>query len=153
MWRFLSGSSGAPHGGEHLFSLNDFKGRQTWEFDPKAGTPEQRAKVEELRAAFTANRHTQKHRCEQLWVVVAVRCWMEVSLPPFFSLHPPSSPKSNTPPPQSTPPSSDELLRLQAADRVAAKGAAPPSDPLPEGEPVTAERVEAHLKVGGLTGV
>ncbi|GBG00640.1 hypothetical protein Rsub_13394, partial [Raphidocelis subcapitata] len=97
MWRFLSASPSAPAGAEALFSLNSFQGRQTWEFDPAAGSEEERARVEELRAAFAANKHAQKH-------------------------------------------SADELLRLQCAPKIAAARAAPPAEPLPEGEPVTAER-------------
>jgi hypothetical protein len=99
MWKFKSASdAGCPH----LTSLNDNKGRQTWEFDPTAGTPEQRARVEELRAAFTANRHKQKS-------------------------------------------SADELLRLQVADKIAAKKHRPPSTELKSGEVPSAERVEQHL--------
>lgn len=60
-WRFRSASGGAPVEADQLFSLNDFKGRQTWEFDPSAGEAELE-RIEELRAAFAANRHTQKHR-------------------------------------------------------------------------------------------
>lgn len=100
MWRFLSASD---YGGPHLTSLNGNKGRQTWVWDAEAGSAEQRAKVEALRAAFTANRHTQKH-------------------------------------------SADELLRLQAAERIAAMQHAPPAEPLPAGETPTAARVEAHLQ-------
>jgi cycloartenol synthase len=85
-----------------MFSLNENQGRQTWEYDPTAGTPEQRARVEELRAAFTANRHKQKH-------------------------------------------SADELLRLQAADRIAAKKYSPPSSELAADEVPSAERVQQHL--------
>jgi cycloartenol synthase len=99
MWKFKSASDA---GGPHLVSLNDNKGRQTWEFDPNAGTPDQRARVEELRAAFTANRHKQKH-------------------------------------------SADELLRLQVADKIAAKKYSPPSTELKPGEIPSAERVEQHL--------
>lgn len=99
MWQFRSASDA---GGPHLVSLNDNKGRQTWEFDPSAGTPEQRERVEQLRSAFTANRHQQKH-------------------------------------------SADELLRLQAADRIAAKQHSPPTTQLQPGQIPSAERVEQHL--------
>lgn len=102
MWKFLSASD--SKGNPYLTSLNSFQGRQTWEFDPDAGTAEQRAEVERLRADFTANRLKQRH-------------------------------------------SSDELLRLQCADRMKAKEFSPPQEPLPEGEP-SAQRVEAHLKGG-----
>ncbi|KAF6266299.1 cycloartenol synthase [Scenedesmus sp. NREL 46B-D3] len=101
MWKFLSASDSGGH--PHLFSLNGNKGRQTWEYDPNLGTSEQRDRVEQLRAAFTANRHVQRH-------------------------------------------SADELLRLQCADKIAAKQYAPPTEPLAEGELPSAERVEQHLK-------
>ena len=102
MWRFVSAGRTGDNG--HLFSMNDHQGRQTWEFDPTAGTPEQRAQVEALRARFKRDRGHQKH-------------------------------------------SSDELLRLQAADKIAAKAHSPPTDPLPaDGAPPSAERVMRHLR-------
>jgi len=39
MWRFVSGGDSGDH--PHLTSLNGFQGRQTWEYDEGAGTPEQ----------------------------------------------------------------------------------------------------------------
>ncbi len=39
MWRFVSGGDSGGH--PHLTSLNGFQGRQTWEYDEGAGTPEQ----------------------------------------------------------------------------------------------------------------
>ena len=104
MWKLVS--AGDSNGDPYLVSLNGNKGRQTWVFDPQAGTAEDRARVEELRTQFTANRHTQHH-------------------------------------------SSDELLRLQCADRIANKGFRPPQTPLDPKDPVTAERVKEHL-LGGL---
>eukprot|EP00879_Flechtneria_rotunda_P014928 GHRR01015598.1.p1 GENE.GHRR01015598.1~~GHRR01015598.1.p1 ORF type:complete len:610 (+),score=118.28 GHRR01015598.1:42-1871(+) len=64
MWKFRSASDSGGH--PHLVSLNGNKGRQTWKFDPTAGTPEQRANVEQLRADFTANRHKQHHSADEL---------------------------------------------------------------------------------------
>ncbi|KAM1510091.1 hypothetical protein EV1_018934 [Malus domestica] len=39
-----------------LFSTNNFHGRQTWEFDPDAGTEEERAEVEAAHEHFYQNR-------------------------------------------------------------------------------------------------
>jgi hypothetical protein len=99
MWRFVSAGDSGKH--PLLHSLNGHQGRQTWEFDPNGGTPEERAKAEALRAAFTADRLKQKS-------------------------------------------SSDELLRLQCADKIAAKAHSPPTGPLPD--KLDEKRVAAHLK-------
>mmetsp|Transcript_18558 Transcript_18558/g.52140 ORF Transcript_18558/g.52140 Transcript_18558/m.52140 type:complete len:764 (-) Transcript_18558:390-2681(-) len=70
MWRFISsgktGSTAGSKGNELLVSTNGHIGRQTWEFHPDAGTPEERARVEELRAHFTRNKGTQKHSSDEL---------------------------------------------------------------------------------------
>jgi hypothetical protein len=64
MWRFTTGwdSDGHPL----LHSLNGNVGRQVWVYEPDAGTPEERARVEELRASFTKNRLQQKHSSDEL---------------------------------------------------------------------------------------
>lgn len=63
MWKFISaGTTGGPL----LRSLNGNKGRQTWEYDPAAGTPEQRAEAERLREEFTANKDKHHHSGDEL---------------------------------------------------------------------------------------
>ena len=64
MWKFLSASDSGRH--PLLHSLNQNQGRQTWEFDPAAGTPAEHARVEELRARFTADRAEQRHSSDEL---------------------------------------------------------------------------------------
>jgi len=67
MWRFISSGATAAPGTEHLLhSTNGHTGRQTWEFHPEAGSAEERARVEELRAAFVRSRGTQKHSSDEL---------------------------------------------------------------------------------------
>ncbi|PSC70347.1 Cycloartenol synthase isoform B [Micractinium conductrix] len=64
-----------------LFTLlNGNVGRQTWEWDPEAGTPEERARVEELRAQFTKNRLTQKSSADEL---LRMQCEGRRRLGPF----------------------------------------------------------------------
>ncbi|KAJ4718761.1 Terpene cyclase/mutase family member [Melia azedarach] len=51
----------------HLFSTNNFTGRQLWEFDPDAGTPEERAEVEEARQNYYKNRFNVKVGSDLFW--------------------------------------------------------------------------------------
>ncbi|PON81360.1 Squalene cyclase [Trema orientale] len=51
MWKLKIGE-----GGPWLRSVNNHVGRQHWEFDPEAGTPEERGQVEQLREQFKRNR-------------------------------------------------------------------------------------------------
>lgn len=64
MWRFVSGSDSGGH--PHLTSLNGFQGRQTWEYDANAGTPEQRRAAEAARKTFTADCLRHKHSSDEL---------------------------------------------------------------------------------------
>lgn len=63
----------------YLYSTNNFIGRQTWEFDPDYGTPEERAEVEEARLHFWNNRYQVKPSGDVLWR-------MQVFLLPLFLL-------------------------------------------------------------------
>ncbi|KAL5553023.1 hypothetical protein UlMin_040424 [Ulmus minor] len=53
-------------GGAWLSSVNNHVGRQHWEFDPDAGTPEERARVEQLRHNFTKNHFQIKQSADLL---------------------------------------------------------------------------------------
>ena len=105
MWRLVvAGDSG---GNPHLQSLNNFVGRQYWEFDPTAGTAEERAQVDDLRVAYTKNRHAQRQP-------------------------------------------SDELLRLQAAERIKGAAVRISKDPSVLGAPgpVALSQVEHQIRGG-----
>nr|XP_048333124.1 lupeol synthase-like isoform X2 [Ziziphus jujuba var. spinosa] len=57
MWKIKFGGSAEE---PYLFSTNTFHGRQTWEYDADAGTPEERAQVEKARQHFYQNRFNVK---------------------------------------------------------------------------------------------
>ncbi|KAK8498225.1 hypothetical protein V6N11_062102 [Hibiscus sabdariffa] len=52
--------------GPWLSSVNSYIGRQHWEFDPDAGTPDERARVEELRLDFKTSRFRAKQSSDLL---------------------------------------------------------------------------------------
>ncbi|KAK7350341.1 hypothetical protein VNO77_08857 [Canavalia gladiata] len=64
MWRLKIGEGG---NNPYIFSTNNFVGRQTWEFDPNAGSPEERAEIEEARQHFHNNRFQFKACGDLLW--------------------------------------------------------------------------------------
>ncbi|KAI3960650.1 hypothetical protein MKX01_003824 [Papaver californicum] len=55
MWKLKVSSDQGPFS-QWLFTTNNFGGRQTWEFDPDAGTLEDRAEVEKARQEYYENR-------------------------------------------------------------------------------------------------
>ncbi|KAK4853986.1 hypothetical protein QYF36_017365 [Acer negundo] len=61
MWKLKIGEDGA-----WLSSVNDHIGRQHWEFDPHAGTPQELALVETLRSHFNHNRFQLKQSSDLL---------------------------------------------------------------------------------------
>ncbi|KAJ6702297.1 TERPENE CYCLASE/MUTASE FAMILY MEMBER [Salix koriyanagi] len=64
MWRLKIAEGGND---PYIYSTNNFLGRQTWEFDPDAGTLEERAEVEEARQNFWKNRNVVKPSSDLLW--------------------------------------------------------------------------------------
>nr|UJH94069.1 2,3-oxidosqualene cyclase 8 [Celastrus orbiculatus] len=66
MWRLKIGDEGGKEN-HHLFSTNNFVGRQIWVYDPDAGTPEERAEVEAARDNFYRNRYHVKPNSDLLW--------------------------------------------------------------------------------------
>jgi cycloartenol synthase len=102
MWKLLTAEATGGH--PLLSTLNNFQGRQVWNYDADAGTPEEKEQVESARKLFTRNRHTQKH-------------------------------------------SSDELLRLQCADKIANATFKMPAEELPAGA-VEPDRVADQLRAG-----
>ncbi|XP_059436495.1 beta-amyrin synthase 2-like [Corylus avellana] len=66
MWR-LKIAEGSNGNESFLFTTNNFVGRQTWEFDADAGTPEERAEVEDARLNYYNNRHNIKPCSDLLW--------------------------------------------------------------------------------------
>ncbi|KAK8575854.1 hypothetical protein V6N12_063506 [Hibiscus sabdariffa] len=70
MWRLKIGEGG---NNPYLFSTNNFLGRQTWEFHPNAGTPEERTEVEEARINFYNNRFKVQGSSDLLWQMQFMR--------------------------------------------------------------------------------
>ncbi|PON60963.1 Squalene cyclase, N-terminal [Parasponia andersonii] len=64
MWKIKYGTGAED---PYLFSTNNFMGRQIFEFDPNAGTPEERAQVEEARQNFYRNRYKVKPCSDHIW--------------------------------------------------------------------------------------
>ncbi|KAJ0075354.1 hypothetical protein Patl1_35106 [Pistacia atlantica] len=64
MWRLKIANGGDS---PYMFSTNNYVGRQIWEFDLDAGTPEELAEVEEARQNFYKNRHKIKPASDLLW--------------------------------------------------------------------------------------
>ncbi|KAJ0076282.1 hypothetical protein Patl1_35145 [Pistacia atlantica] len=64
MWRLKVSEGGKD---PYIFSTNNFAGRQTWEFDPEAGSSEERSEVEEARKNFHKNRFKTKPCSDLLW--------------------------------------------------------------------------------------
>ncbi|XP_043713432.1 beta-amyrin synthase-like [Telopea speciosissima] len=62
MWRLKIAEGGNPY----LYSINNYVGRQTWEFDPFYGTPEERAAVDKARDEFRMNRFRVKPNSDLL---------------------------------------------------------------------------------------
>ncbi|KAF8037356.1 hypothetical protein BT93_B0309 [Corymbia citriodora subsp. variegata] len=64
MWRL---KIAAGEDGPYLYSTNNYVGRQIWEFDPEAGTAEERAEVEATLQHFYDHRHRVKPCGDLLW--------------------------------------------------------------------------------------
>nr|F8WQD0.1 RecName: Full=Shionone synthase; Short=AtaSHS [Aster tataricus]BAK52535.1 shionone synthase [Aster tataricus] len=70
MWRLKIADGG---NNPYLYSTNNFIGRQTWEFDPNYGTPEERDEVEQARLHFWNHRHEIKPSGDTLWRMQFIR--------------------------------------------------------------------------------
>ncbi|KAK9923928.1 hypothetical protein M0R45_032324 [Rubus argutus] len=66
MWKLKVAEGGKDYS-SYIYSTNNFVGRQIWEFDPDAGTAEERAEVEEARLHFYNNRYQVKPSGDLLW--------------------------------------------------------------------------------------
>uniref|UniRef100_A0A7N0TYS3 Squalene cyclase N-terminal domain-containing protein n=1 Tax=Kalanchoe fedtschenkoi TaxID=63787 RepID=A0A7N0TYS3_KALFE len=64
MWKLKIAEGGND---PYIFSTNNFVGRQIWEFDPEAGTPEELSEVEAMRDNFYKNRFNVKPSSDLFW--------------------------------------------------------------------------------------
>lgn len=65
MWRLRIGAAARDE--PHLFSTNNNVGRQIWEFETEAGSPEELAEVDQARKNFSLNRSRFKTSPDLLW--------------------------------------------------------------------------------------
>ncbi len=63
MWKLKIGEGSE---GPWLMSVNNYLGREYWEFDPDAGTFEERAQVEVFKEEFRKNRFKTKQSSDLL---------------------------------------------------------------------------------------
>jgi beta-amyrin synthase len=75
MWKLKVAEGGGKDSSAYIYSTNNFVGRQIWEFDPDAGTDEERAEVEEARLHFYNNRYQVKPSGDLLW---RMQVWIEL---------------------------------------------------------------------------
>ncbi|XP_010655670.1 beta-amyrin synthase [Vitis vinifera] len=69
--------------GPWLYSLNNYLGRQIWEFDPEAGTPEEREEVRKVQENFTKNRFRYKPNGDLLMRMQLIKeNQIDLSIPP-----------------------------------------------------------------------
>ncbi|WJZ96785.1 hypothetical protein VitviT2T_015434 [Vitis vinifera] len=79
MWKLKVAEGHGPW----LYSLNNFVGRQIWEFDPEAGTPEEREEVRKVQENFTTNRFRYKPNGDLLMRMQLIKeNKIDLSIPP-----------------------------------------------------------------------
>lgn len=66
MWKLKVGE-GNGEKDAYIYSTNNYAGRQIWQFDPEAGSDEERAQVEAARLHFYNNRDHLKPSADLLW--------------------------------------------------------------------------------------
>ncbi|XP_047325827.1 beta-amyrin synthase-like [Impatiens glandulifera] len=69
MWKLKIGQGDGPW----LSSVNNFVGRQVWEFDPEGGTPEDREQIERIRDRYRSNRSQFKSPSDLLMLFQLIK--------------------------------------------------------------------------------
>nr|BAA86930.1 lupeol synthase [Olea europaea] len=82
MWKLKIADGTGPW----LTTTNNHIGRQHWEFDPEAGTPDERVEVERLREEFKKNRFRTKQSADLLMRMQLVKENQRVQIPPAIKI-------------------------------------------------------------------
>lgn len=69
MWKLKIAEGHGPY----LYSTNNFVGRQIWEYDPNAGTPEELEEFQKARDQFANNRKNGYHSCADLFMRIQLK--------------------------------------------------------------------------------
>lgn len=76
MWKLKIAEGNGPY----LYSTNNFVGRQIWEYDPNAGTPQEREAFQKVKQEYRNNKKNGDRACGDLLMR------MQVTVPQYNTI-------------------------------------------------------------------